>query len=79
LNVNDVHKQSIKVPIVKKKKGGRPVKQHCVIVNAYADELFAMSGWENTVCYDNSKGAKKITNLKVLVKKWISEKKREKM
>ncbi len=78
LSVHGVHKQSIKVPIVKKKKGGRPIKQHCVIVNAYADELFAMSGWENTVCYDDTKGSKKITNLKVLVKKWISERKRKK-
>ena len=31
------------------------MKQRCAIVNAYANELFAMmSGWENIVCFDEN-------------------------
>ena len=59
LDVGAVLKKSIKVPIVKK-KWSKKVNQRCVIVSAYANELFAMSGWENTVCYDEAKSKEKL-------------------
>ena len=48
---NDDVKKTIKVPLLQK-KGSRTMQQRCTIVSAYANELFAMSGWENIVCFD---------------------------
>ena len=76
LDVGAVLKKSIKVPIVKK-KWSKKVNQRCVIVSAYANELFAMSGWENTVCYDEAKSKEKVKGIKVVLAKWkgLSKKK----
>ena len=49
---NDAVK-TIKIPLLQK-KGSKTMKQRCAIVNAYATELFAMSGWENIVCFDEN-------------------------
>ena len=46
-------KKTIKIPLLQK-KGSKTMKQRCAIVNAYATELFAMSGWENIVCFDEN-------------------------
>ena len=50
---NGAVKKTIKIPLLKK-KGSKTMKQRCAIVNAYANELFAMSGWENIVCFDEN-------------------------
>ena len=48
----------------------KKVNQRCVIISAYANELFAMSGWENTVCYDEAKSKEKLKGIKVVLAKW---------
>ena len=53
------------------------MNQRCVIVSAYANELFAMSGWENTVCYDEAKSKEKLKGIKVVLAKWKGLSKKE--